>query len=132
MTEFMEFLDAIDNPEHRARTQQVLQWVTDTFPQLGRRIAWGQPTFTDHGTFIMAFSLAKAHLAVAPETVTLERFSQRIEQAGYTYTKMLMRIKWDQPVDHDLLKDMIAFNIEDKKDHKGYWRVPTNPGKQGK
>lgn len=132
MKEFAEYLNSIENPAHRARTEEVLRWVGDTFPQLERRIAWNQPTFTDHGTFIIAFSLAAKHMAVAPETVTLERYDSRIREAGYSYTKMLMRIRWDQEVDYALLKDMIAFNIEDKKDHKAYWRVPTNPGKKEK
>lgn len=131
MKEFADFLNAIEDPKQRQRTQEVLQFVNDTFPQLERRIAWNQPMFTDHGTFITAFSLAKQHLAVAPETVTLERFSERINQAGYSATAMLMRIRWNQEVDYTLLKDMVAFNIEDKKDHKAFWRVPTNPGKKG-
>ncbi len=131
MKEFADFLNAIEDPKQRQRTQEVLQFVNDTFPQLERRIAWNQPMFTDHGTFIIAFSLAKQHLAVAPETVTLERFSERINQAGYSATAMLMRIRWNQEVDYTLLKDMVAFNIEDKKDHKAFWRVPTNPGKKG-
>ena len=32
MDAFKEFLDRIDNPQHRARTEEVLAWVTKTFP----------------------------------------------------------------------------------------------------
>lgn len=124
MQEFSQFLNSIDDPAKRARTEQVLRWVAESFPSLGRRIAWNQPIFTQEGTFIIAFSLAKQHLAVAPEAVTLKRFEQDIRQAGYTCTKMLLRIPWDREVDYRLLKDMIAFNMEDKKGHKAFWRAP--------
>jgi len=35
---------------------------------------------------------------------------------------MLMRLPWNKPVNYDLLKKIIAFNIEDKKDVTTYWR----------
>ncbi|NLA80351.1 MAG: iron chaperone, partial [Chloroflexi bacterium] len=50
METFMEWLETIKTPEHRARAQEVLQWVMDTYPDLGRKIAWNAPHFTDHGT----------------------------------------------------------------------------------
>ncbi len=127
MTEFSDFLNAIQNPAQRARAEEILRWVGETFPTLARRMAWNQPAFTQEGTFIIAFSLAKQHLAVAPETVTLERFEEDIRKTGYTCTKMLMRIPWNKEVDYPLLKKMIAFNMEDKKGHKAFWRVLEEP-----
>ena len=124
MDTFNDFLAAIKHPDHQARTREVLQWVRDTFPQLQTRIAWNQPAFTDHGTFIIAFSVAAGHLAAAPETVALNHFDARIRQEGYTRTKMLLRIPWDRPVPYALLKDIIAYNIEDKKGCQTYWRKP--------
>ncbi|UTT43693.1 iron chaperone [Exiguobacterium aurantiacum] len=122
METFDDFLATVDDPERRAKLDDVFVWVRKTFPQLEERIAWNQPMFTDHGTFIIAFSVAKAHFAVAPEAVPLEVFTERIRQAGYTQTKQLFRIKWDQAVDYDLLRVIIAFNIEDKAGHTSFWR----------
>ena len=122
METFNDFLQTIDDPEQRAKLGDVFIWVRKTFPQLEERIAWNQPMFTDHGTFIIAFSVAKAHFAVAPEAVPLEVFNERIQEAGYTQTKQLFRIKWNQDVDYDLLRDIIAFNIEDKAGHTSFWR----------
>lgn len=62
MEAFAEYLAHIDNPQHRARTQEVLAWVTKKFPNLMPKIAWNQPMFTDHSTFIIGFSVAKHHL----------------------------------------------------------------------
>lgn len=122
MEDFNDFLKTIENIEHRARMAEILTWIENKFPQLGKRIAWSQPMFTNHATFIIGFSVAKNHIAVAPEKAGLRQLSDRIVQSGYEITKELFRIKWDKPVDYDLLEDMIKFNIEDKADCKTFWR----------
>jgi hypothetical protein len=116
------FLARIDNPQHRARVEEVLSWVTSRFPDLTPKIAWNQPVFTDHGTFIIGFSVAKHHLAVAPERVVIDRFADEIVRSGYDHSKELIRIAWDQPVDLALLERIIAFNIADKADCSTFWR----------
>jgi uncharacterized protein YdhG (YjbR/CyaY superfamily) len=78
--------------------------------------------FTDHGTFIIGFSISKQHMAVAPEGVVIERFADEIAQAGYDATKGLIRIKWEKPVDYSLLEKMIEFNIQDKAEYTAFWR----------
>ncbi|WP_249872335.1 iron chaperone [Oceanobacillus saliphilus] len=122
MEVFAEFLARIDNPQYRARTEEVLGWVFEKFPNLVPAIKWNQPMFTDHGTFIIAFSVAKKHLAVAPESVAINHFSNEIVEAGYDYSKELIRIKWDSPVDFSLLEKLIAFNILDKENCSTFWR----------
>lgn len=122
MEVFAEYLAHIDNPEHRERTEEVLAWVTKKFPQLMPKMAWNQPMFTDHGTFIIGFSIAKHHLAVAPERVVIQHFSDEIVQAGYDQTKELVRIRWERPVDFSLLENMIEFNMMDKADCTTFWR----------
>lgn len=119
---FAEYLARINNPEHRARTEEVLAWVSETFPNLMPKIAWNQPMFTDHGTFIIGFSVSKHHLAVAPERAGIARFYDEIVQAGHGHTKELVRFRWDRPVDFSLLEKMIEFNIADKADCSTLWR----------
>ncbi|MGE7186576.1 iron chaperone [Peribacillus sp. NPDC006672] len=122
MEVFAEFLAKIDNPQHRDRTEEVLAWVIKKYPNLMPKIAWNQPMFTDHGTYIIGFSVAKHHLAVAPEIAGIKYFSEKIVQAGYDHTKQLVRIKWDRPVDYSLLESMIEFNIWDKAACSTFWR----------
>ncbi|ALS75400.1 iron chaperone [Planococcus rifietoensis] len=122
MNEFEEYLAKIDNPDHRERVEEVLKWVTETYPQLVPRVAWNQPMFTDHGTFIIAFSTAKKHMAVAPEKAAIDRFEQDLEAGGHSSTKQLIRMSWDRPVDYALLGKLIEFNIEDKADYEKFWR----------
>ncbi|WP_017379009.1 iron chaperone [Paenisporosarcina sp. TG-14] len=122
MDVFAEYLAQIDNSQHRDRMEEVLTWVTRKFTNLKPKIAWNQPMFTDHGKFIIGFSVAKHHLAIAPESVGISHFSDEIVQAGYDHTKQLVRIKWDSPVDFSLLEKMIEFNISDKADCSTFWR----------
>jgi hypothetical protein len=122
MEVFAAYLASIDHPEQRARTEEVLTWVAKKYPELLPKIGWNQPMFTDHGTYIIGFSVAKQHLAVAPEKAGINRFADDIVQAGYDHTKLLVRIKWDTPVDYSLLEKMIEFNILDKSDCSTFWR----------
>ncbi|SFS68485.1 iron chaperone [Paenibacillus sp. BC26] len=123
MEVFADYLDGIENPHHRARTEEVLEWVAKTFPGLEPKFAWKQPMYTDHGTFIIGFSISKQHLAVAPEKAGMNQFADQIKQAGYDQTKLLFRIGWDSPVNYELLEQIIEFNRMDKADCSTFWRV---------
>lgn len=102
--------------------ESILNNMKEKFPQLKEEIKWNQPMFSDHGTFIIGFSVAKGHIAVAPEEVVIRRFEKEIEEAGYSHTQELFRIKWKDEVDFDLLYNMVSYNIEDKKDMTKFWR----------
>ncbi|MDD2371285.1 MAG: iron chaperone [Firmicutes bacterium] len=117
-----EYLTTIDNKEHRDRLEEIFIWIRNKYPKLGEKIAWKQPMFTDHGTFIIGFSISKKHLLVAPEKVALDIFSDDIIEAGYDYTKQLFRIPWESPIDFRLLEKVIDFNIKDKVDNTTFWR----------
>lgn len=122
MEAFTDYLANIDNPQHRTRVEEVLDWINKKFPYLMPKIAWNQPMFTNHGTFIIGFSVSKRHMAVAPERAGIIHFSDEIVEAGYDHTKELVRIQWGSPVDFSLLEKMIEFNILDKADCSTFWR----------
>ncbi|RIP34721.1 iron chaperone [Staphylococcus gallinarum] len=119
---FKAFLDSLETDSQRATMTQVFQWAQDIFPQLDTTVKWNQPMYTDHGTFIIAFSKAKQHFSVAPEAKTMAHFSERIANAGYTQTNNLFKIKWTQDIDFNLLQDIIQFNIDDKQNCDTFWR----------
>lgn len=122
MEVFAKYLAGIDNSDHRVLTGEVLQWVANEFPNLEPLIKWNTPMFSNHGTFIIGFSTAKQHMSVSPEQAGITKFADDISQAGYSVTKGLFRIQWNQPVNYELLKKMIEFNIQDKADYKSFWR----------
>ena len=119
---FQPFLNDIPDPAQKERTEEVLNWIQATYPQLSPRIAWNQPMFTDHGTFIIGFSLSKQHLACTPELAGIRHFSETIKKAGYDHTMMLMKFPWNKPIDYVLLGQMIEFNIAEKADVQTFWR----------
>jgi uncharacterized protein len=122
METFEEYLARLSDPRQLARMEEVLSWVKGAFPSLDARIAWNQPMFTDHGVFIIGFSVSRHHMAVAPERAGIERFSDEIEQSGYEHTKELVRFPWDKPVDYTLLEKMIRYNITEKSGCVTFWR----------
>ncbi|BAP86268.1 hypothetical protein LOOC260_117620 [Paucilactobacillus hokkaidonensis JCM 18461] len=122
MDTFAAFIEPIENPKQRARVIKVLQWVMDTFPQLKPRLAWNQPMFTDHGTFIIGFSISKKHMAATPEEAGIAHFTKEIEAAGIDHTKGIIRMPWNQPINYEILQKMIAFNIQDKAQLDKFWR----------
>lgn len=122
MDVFAEFLAKIDDPIHRERMEEIFEWITNKYPNLEKVIKWNQPMFTDHGTFIIGFSVSKKHIAVAPESVTITHVEDDIVKAGYDYTKEIIRIRWNKPVDYHLLEKMIDFNIKDKANCTTFWR----------
>ena len=80
---------------------EVLEWVSHNFPELELRIAWNQPMFTHHGTYIIGLSAASKHMAMAPERATMIRFEQVMREHGTDFGTMLARQPWDKPFDYE-------------------------------
>ncbi|PEL13742.1 iron chaperone [Bacillus sp. AFS017336] len=122
MEVFAQYLAGIDNPDHRERTTEVLEWIADKFPNLESQIKWNTPMFSDHGTFIIGLSTSKQHMSVSPEEAGIVHFADDIAKAGYSATKGLFRIPWKKPVNYELLEKMIEFNIQEKAELTTFWR----------
>lgn len=116
------FNDKIKDAEQRSRLEEIFTWIKQEFPTLEPVVKWNQPMFTDHGTFIIGFSVAKNHISVAPESIAIKHFEEDIKNANYDHTKELFRIQWKDPVDYTLLEKLIDFNITDKADYQTFWR----------
>lgn len=117
------YLSGLPVEAHREKMKTVFDWIITTYPQLEVAIKWNQPMFIDHGTFIIGFSATKDHMSFTPEEEVIGIFSEAIKKSGYTHTKGLARIKWNEPVDYALLSQMIDYNIRDKADCKTFFRV---------
>jgi len=120
--DFQTFLNDIVEPGKKEKMESIFNYIEKNFPNLKEEIKWNQPMYSDHGTFIIGFSIAKGHIAVAPEEVTISIFENEIKKAGYSYTKGLFRIKWADQVDFNLLYKIIEYNIIDKRDVTSFWR----------
>lgn len=117
-----EYLETIPNDDNRARMVDVLAWVVLTYPELELRVAWNQPMFTHHGTYIIGFSAASKHMAMAPERATMIRFEPVMRERGTDFGKMFARQPWNKPFDFELLNAFIQHQLEEKQDITSFWR----------
>ncbi len=122
MKTFEDYILSIKDPIHQEKMREILSWISTNYPYLEKRIAWNSPHFVNEGTFILAVSDAKAHFSLAPEYAAVSKFRDLVEKNGYQATDFIIKIKWNQPIDYDLFKQIIEFNIQDKKGLKTYWR----------
>ena len=116
-----EYLETIPNDDNRARMLDVLVWVGLTYPELELHIAWNQPMFTHHGTYIIGFSAASKHIAMAPERATMIRFEQVMRERGTNFGTMLARQPWTKPFDYELLDAFIQHQLAEKQDITSFW-----------
>ena len=117
-----EYLATIPNDNNRARMVEVLDWVAQRYPELELRIAWNQPMFTHHRTYIIGFSAASKHMAMAPERATMIRFEPVMRERGTDFGKMFARQPWNKPFDYELLDAFIQHQIAAKQDVTSFWR----------
>ena len=117
-----EYLTTIPNDANRARMVDVLVWVGLTYPELELRIAWNQPMFTHHGTYIIGFSASSKHMAMAPERATMIRFEPVMKARGTNFGKMFARQHWNKPFDYELLDAFIQHQLAEKQDITSFWR----------
>lgn len=122
MSVFDTWLDPLENDLQRDKSREVFSWVESRFPQLMPVLKWNQPMYTAHGTFILGFSAARKHLAIAAERVCLDRYRDALEQAGYACTKELLLVRWEQPIPYAWLARMVETNLRDKATLPTFWR----------
>ena len=111
-----EYLATIPNDRNRARMVDVLVWVGLTYPELKLRIAWNQAMFIHHGTYIIGFSAASKHMAMAPERATMIHFEPVMRERGTDFGTMFARQPWHKPFDYELLDAFIQHQLAEKQD----------------
>ena len=121
ITTLDEYLATIPNDDNRARMVEVLNWVAKHYPELELRIAWNQPTFTHHGTYIIAFSAASKHMAMAPEFATMIRFEPVMRERSTDFDIIFARQPWTKPFDCELLDVFVQHQLEEKQNITSFW-----------
>lgn len=77
-------------------------------PQASERIAWRMPTFWQGGNLIH-FAAFKSHIGLYPGGEYTTAFASRL--AGYTTTKGSIHLPLDEPVDTDLVAEIVAWHL---------------------
>lgn len=123
MNEFNDFLANLNNDNQRNKLIDVFDWIDMTFLKLEKRISYGQPTYTDHGTFIISFAAFKHYIYINSEMVVVDAFETLIKNLGYELGKGIIKVKNDLQIDFELLRRIINKQVEEKKDCQKFWRT---------
>lgn len=86
------FLSNFKNPILKFKLEPIFEQIQKEFPNLTVELKWNQPMFIMNGTFIIGFSVAKNHISIAPEAVTMAIFTIDIKAANYEATNNLFKI----------------------------------------
>lgn len=86
------FLSNFKNPILKFKLEPIFEQIQKEFPNLIVELKWNQPMFIMNGTFIIGFSVAKNHISIAPEAVTMAIFTNDIKAANYEATNNLFKI----------------------------------------
>ncbi len=129
---FESWVSELKNESLKEKLTEIFAMIERDYPFLKPEIKWNQPMLTDHGTYIIGFSVSKNHISIAPEQKAMMDFHDAIKEAGYSQTANLFRITASQKPDLKLISDLIEFNIEYKKDCNRFWADPpgSRSGKQ--
>ncbi len=120
--EFDEYLEGPRVPDTtREFLRELLTWMCENHPELDTRIAWNQPMFTHHGSFIIGFSASSKHLSCAPEVPTLELLRDEFSERGYKCLKKTINFPLDKPLPYDLVEKIITEQMKLKKDVDTFW-----------
>lgn len=117
-----EFLDTVPEGTKRERMVEVLDWVKENYPQLGFRMGWSQPMFTNNGTFIVGFSVSQKHMNIGTEGAVVEHFAPTMKERGIKHGKMTVPMPWNEPFNYQLLGEFIDYQIATKEGVKTFWR----------
>lgn len=122
--DLQKVLNKIDTDEHRRQFSQVITWIAKNYPEFDMAIKWQQPHFEYKGTFIIGLNTAKKHISFFIEKAGIRQFEEAFKKNGYDYTESIYKVKWTDDMNYDLLKEVIDFQVEDKKNLTTYWRKP--------
>src|SRR5699024_10486467 len=118
MDTLRQYLATVPNEEHRESLESLIEWVTNSFPELQLAIKGNVAMMGNNGTFFIGLSAAAHYVSMAPETKVLYEFVELIKEAGYGHAKMKFQIKGNQKNDYELLRDSIERSIDFKKGSK--------------
>ncbi|WP_418126777.1 iron chaperone [Streptococcus parasuis] len=86
------FFSNFKNPILKFKLEPIFEQIQKEFQNLTVELKWNQPLFIMNGTFIIGFSVAKNHISIAPEAVTMAIFTNDIKAASYEATNNLFKI----------------------------------------
>ena len=91
--------------------QQIRMIVREVAPEAKETIKYQMPTFTLKGNLVH-FAAFKNHIGFYPTPTGIETFQK--ELSPYKGAKGSVRFPLDQPIPFDLIKQIVAFRVEEE------------------
>ncbi|GAA4141046.1 hypothetical protein GCM10022216_20680 [Sphingobacterium kyonggiense] len=111
-----EYIASFDK-EGQYILNQVRQIIKEVSPKETKEtISYKMPTFRYQGN-LMHFALFKKHLGLYPGPAAIEAFEKDLK--AFKTSKGAIQIPLDKPIPEDLIRKLIAFNVDILKDKKG-------------
>lgn|SRR5690606_23569248 len=119
---FNHYVSLIKDESKKLIFVGLIERIKTDFPELKLEIRWNQPMFVYQDTFILAVSVLKNHMSIAPEIKAMDYFRDEIKLAGYEDTRHLFKINFRDSIHYPLIERIIKYNIKDKTGYKKFWR----------
>lgn len=116
-----KFLAEVENSRLSIKLKEIISWIETTYPNFKLEYKWNQPMLTKNGTYIMGFSVSKKHLSVGLEDIVMKHFQDKLDQLGIEHGKMIFKIKENEMVNYDLIKELIDYIVDLKREDVTFW-----------
>ena len=91
------------------KLQQLRKLIKEVDPEVEEKLAWGVPTFYDHG-YLLQIAAYQKHIGFYTNPEALQHFEKRL--AAYkTNQKNTTHLPIDVDIDETLIKDMVRFCV---------------------
>lgn len=108
---FDEYLRELPD-DARPALQAVVDHVAAVAPDATEGRSYGLPAFRYHGSPLLGFAVAKAHLSLYPFSPrVIEAVSPRLD--GYGLSKGTIRFSADHPLPADVLTEIVRLRMEE-------------------
>lgn len=121
MHEFTPYYDKIKIDENREAFINLLTWVQTEF-NLTPLYKWKIPMFTKDKKFIIGFKAHKNYFELKIEADALEHFEEKLIKAKHLTKTKILRIKWDQDINYELLREIINYKLVEKQTWPYFWK----------
>ena len=98
----------------RDQLQCVREAIRDELPNATEKISWSMPTYWQ-GHNIIHFAAQKKHIGLYPGPEAVERFADKLEEAGCKYSKGSIQIPYSDELPLDLISAIAAWCRETGK-----------------
>ena len=92
----------------RERLQSVRMAIRRALPDATEKISWSMPAYW-LGVNIINFAAQKKHIGLYPGPEAVERFAQRLTEAGLSFSKGSIRIPYSDSLPLQLISDIAAW-----------------------